>query len=100
MLVDLRENSLSAEEIRGVTALGPVRVVSLAGFSGADLQKLQETLRATEDNFAEVRVAVERNETFKEVLGKSGVASSDIVAITRSKDGALTIYTGEPPRYR
>ena len=96
ILKDLRENNLSAEEIRSIDAISSVRVVSLAGFSGADLQRLDETLRKTEDNFAEVRTAIVANEAVEAVLRKQDVPLSRVIAMTRSKTGGVTFFTGEP----
>jgi len=95
ILKDLRENNLSAEEIRSIDSLSSVRVVSLADFSGPDLQALDETLRKTEDNFAEVRTAIVANEAVEAALNKQGVPLSRVIAMTRSETGGVTFFTGE-----
>lgn len=98
ILDDLRRNSLSAEEIRGVTKPIDVRVVALESFSGADLEKLDDTLRKTEDGFGEVQAAIASNETLESILGENDVRISDLVAVTRSETGKVTIYIDKPMR--
>ncbi|WEX10640.1 hypothetical protein [Chelativorans sp. AA-79] len=93
---DLRENTLSGEEIRGITALSSVRVVDLQSLSGADRQELEETLRESEDNFAEVRTAIEANEAIEAELRKRDVSLSNVTAVTRAETGALTVYMNAP----
>lgn len=98
ILADLRQNSLSAEEILGVDAPGPVTVVSLEDFKGSDLQRLEEVLGGTEDGFAEVQTAIERNEAL-EIVGQRGdLPLGDLVAATRSETGEVTLYTNIPRR--
>ncbi|MCT7376273.1 hypothetical protein [Chelativorans salis] len=96
ILVDLRENNLSAEEIQGVTSIPSLRIASLNALSGADRQQLEEILRDTEDGFAEVRTAIEANETLEAQLKDRAVPVSNVVAVTRTETGAITIYTGKP----
>ncbi|MEX0407517.1 hypothetical protein ABGN05_17795 [Aquibium sp. LZ166] len=96
IIVDLRENSLSAEEIRGSQPFRTMEIVSLADFEGRELQVLQDILRNTEDGFAEVRTAMEANEMFEAALRERNVPISDVTAATYSADGIVTVYTNVP----
>ena len=96
IITDLRENSLSAEEIRGSQPFRTMEVVSLAEFSGRELQVLQDILMNTEDGFAEVRTAMEANEMFEAALRDRNVPISDVTAATYSADGIVTVYTNIP----
>lgn len=96
IIQDLRNNNLSAEEMRFAEPANSPDIVSLGDFSGTDLQRLQETLLNTEDGFAEVRTAVQANEKFQAALRRQGVAISSVAAVTRDEDGAVTVYTDLP----
>ena len=96
IIVDLRENSLSAEEIRGSQPFRTMEIVSLADFEGRELQVLQDILRNTEDGFAEVRTAMEAIEMFEAALRERNVPISDVTAATYSADGIVTVYTNIP----
>lgn len=96
IIEDLRNNSLSAEDIRFAKPADTPGIVSLGDFAGSDLQRLQEVLLNTEDGFAEVRTAVQANEKFQAVLRRQDVMISNVAAITRDEDGAVTIYTDLP----
>ncbi len=96
IIVDLRENSLSAEEIRGSQPFRTMEIVSLADFEGRELQVLQDILRNTEDGFAEVRTAMEAIEMFEAALRERNVPISDVTAATYSADGIVTVYTNVP----
>ncbi len=96
ILADIRDNSLSAEEIRGMPAVGEVRIVSLADLSGRELQQLQDILLNTEDGFAEVRTAMEANEVFEAELRRREADISDVHAATVSAGGDVTVYTDVP----
>ena len=98
ILADLRQNSLSAEEILGVDSPGPVTVVSLEDFKGSDLQRLEEVLGGTEDGFAEVQTAFERNEALEIAARRGDLTLGDLVATTRSETGEVTLYTNMPRR--
>lgn len=95
ILADLRANSMSAEEILGVDMTEKVEIVSLENFSGADLQRLEETLGNTEDGMAEVQTAITRNQTLEVALDDTEVMISDLVAATRSETG-VTLYVDKP----
>jgi hypothetical protein len=95
---DLSANSLSAEEIRFVSRVPRVRVISLGDFAGADLQRLEEVLRETEDGFAEVQTAIEANEAFEARLREENVDLYSVVAVTRNEQEEFTIYTDVPSR--
>ena len=96
IIQDLRNNNLSAEDIRFAEPADTPEIVSLGEFSGDDLQRLQETLLNTEDGFAEVRTAVQANEAFQAALRRQDVAISSVAAITRGEGGEVTIYTDLP----
>lgn len=96
ILADLRANSMSAEEILGVDTVDQVDIVSLESFSGADLQRLEETLGNTEDGMAEVQTAVTRNQALEVALGDTDVMIGDLVAATRSETGGVTLYIDKP----
>ncbi|WP_422373203.1 hypothetical protein [Hoeflea sp.] len=96
ILADLRANSMSAEEILGVDTVDEVNIVSLESFSGADLQRLEETLGNTEDGMAEVQTAVTRNQALEVALDDTEVMIGDLVAATRSETGGVTLYIDKP----
>lgn len=96
VLADLRDNSMSAEEILGVDRVEQVEIVSLENFSGADLQRLEETLGNTEDGMAEVQTAITRNQTLEVALDGTDVMINDLVAATRSETGGVTLYIDKP----
>lgn len=97
ILEDLRENNLSAEEVLAVTAMKDLRVVSLKGFTGADLQDLAATLDATEDHFVEIRSAIERNQLLEAALREQNAEIGEIFAATRSDAGVVSVYIDRPP---
>jgi hypothetical protein len=96
ILADLRANSMSAEEILGVDSVGQIDIVSLENFSGADLQRLEETLGNTEDGMAEVQTAITRNQALEVALDGTDVMIGDLVAATRSEEGGVTLYIDKP----
>lgn len=98
ILTDLREDNLSAEQILGIDAPDSVAIFSLDDFAGEDLQRLQDTLQGTEDGFAEVQTAIARNEALEAIVSKKDVAVSDLVAVTRSDTGDLSVYVNLPRR--
>jgi hypothetical protein len=98
VMADLSANNLSAEEIRFVSRVPRVRVISLGDFAGADLQRLEEVLRDTEDGFAEVQTAIEANEAFEARLREENVDLYSVVAVTRNEQEEFTIYTDVPSR--
>lgn len=98
ILADLEANNLSAEEILAISSPGEVDIVQLDSFTGADLQRLEETLGGTEDGAAEVQTAIERNEALEVSVRERDVSIRDLVAATRSGDGDVTIYVNKPRR--
>jgi hypothetical protein len=98
VMADLSANNLSAEEIRFVSRVPGVRVISLGDFAGADLQRLEEVLRDTEDGFAEVQTAIEANEAFEARLREENVDLYSVVAVTRNEQEEFTVYTDVPSR--
>jgi hypothetical protein len=98
VMADLSANNLSAEEIRFVSRVPGVRVISLGDFAGADLQRLEEVLRDTEDGFAEVQTAIEANEAFEARLREENIDLYSVVAVTRNEQEEFTIYTDVPSR--
>ncbi|MEM5473563.1 hypothetical protein WNZ14_17670 [Hoeflea sp. AS60] len=96
ILEDLRQNSLSSNEILAITAADEVEFVSLESFSGAGRQELEETLGSTEDGMGEVQTAFAWNETLEAVLDERDVMIRDLVAATRSDTGTLTVYIDMP----
>ena len=98
IIIDLRQNSLSAEEILNENMIASMRVVSLADFRGRQLQALEDTLNHTEDNFAEVRTAIGRNEAWQYELEQTGTALNDVRAVTRDEAGRVTVYIDLPTR--
>ena len=96
IIADLRHNSLSAEDILHEDGITDMAIVSLKGFAGARLQELQETLKHTEDNFAEVRTAIGRNEAWAAKLEQTGTALNDVRAVTRDDAGRVTVYVEMP----
>ncbi|MCO6187770.1 hypothetical protein [Rhizobium sp. L1K21] len=96
VVTDIAQNSMSAEEILQEDAITSVRVVTLADFEGARLQDLQDTLGNAEDNFAEVRSAIVRNEAWEKKLLERGVSIDDVRAVTRDPTGAVTFYVHMP----
>lgn len=96
IIEDLRNNSLSSEEIRQISNVPELAVVSLDDASGAFLEKLMEVLANTEDNFAETRTAIEVNPAMEFSLRQQGVELRDVIAATRSDSGNLTIYINGP----
>jgi hypothetical protein len=98
VMADLSANNLSAEEIRFVSRVPRMRVISLGDFAGADLQRLEEVLRDTEDGFAEVQTAIEANEAFEARLREENVDLYSVVAVTRNEQEEFTIYTDVPSR--
>jgi hypothetical protein len=98
VMADLSANNLSAEEIRFVSRVPRMRVISLGDFAGADLQRLEEVLRDTEDGFAEVQTAIEANEAFEARLREENVDLYSVVAVTRNEQEEFTVYTDVPSR--
>ena len=98
IIADIRDNSLSAEEIRGMPSIDQLSVVSLDHFAGSDLQQLQDILLNTEDGFAEVRTAIEANEVFEVELRRREADISDVHAATIDGTGDVTLYTNVPSR--
>jgi hypothetical protein len=97
IIADLAENSMSAEEIRTTERVRSMRTVSLSQFAGQPgLEHLEETLRKTEDGFAETRTAIEANEIFDSALKKQEIPLSSVTAATIDDDGTVTIYTDMP----
>lgn len=97
IITDLAENSMSAEEIRTAEQLRTLRTRSLSGFAGQpELEQIEETLRRTEDNFAEVRTAIEANQVFESALRVHGIPIASVTAATMGENGVVTIYTDLP----
>ena len=96
ILADLRQNSLSAEEILGVESLESITFISLDGFAAGKLQRLEDTLRGTEDGFGEVQTAFERNEVLESKIRDKDIPLRDIVAVTRSQGAGLAVYFDMP----
>lgn len=97
ILTDLRENSLSAEDVRAIWKKPDLVVVSLSDFDQANLGKLRETLDNAEDNFAEIRTAVEANAAIEREVSSQNIAISEIVAVTKADEGnELTLYIEMP----
>ncbi|MDN2565436.1 hypothetical protein N1F89_04315 [Aquibium sp. A9E412] len=93
ILADIRDNNMSAEEIRGEPLVGAVTVVDLSGFRGeGDLQALQRILDNAEDEFAEIRTAIAVNEHFEAAIEDKDVPVSKVIAVTRQEDAAITVY--------
>jgi hypothetical protein len=97
IFVDLQEHHMSAEEVRSHSEkIQSLEIVSLANFSGAKLQRLQALLNNTEDNFAEIRTAIQANERFQAALRENGVEIFHVTAATRPAPGIINIYTDLP----
>ena len=95
VIADLNENNLTAEEIRATDRFDRLVVVDVGDFvEGGEIQALQETLRMTEDGFAEVQTAIEANERFEAEIKRRSIELRRVFAATRSDDGTITIYVG------
>ena len=95
IIADLRDNSMSAEEIRTLDRFDRLEVVDVSGFTqGNQIQILQETLRDTEDGFGEVQTAIAANELVEVEIERRSVSLRRVFAATRSDDGVITVYFG------
>ena len=95
VIADLSENNLTAEEIRATNQFDRLVVVDVSDIvEGGEIQALQETLRMTEDGFAEVQTAIEANERFEAEMKQRSIELRRVFAATRSDDGTITIYVG------
>ena len=95
VIADLNENNLTAKEIRATDQFDRLVVVDLSDIvEGGEIQALQETLRMTEDGFAEVQTAIEANERFEAEIKQRSIELRRVFAATRSDDGTVTIYVG------
>ena len=84
-----------AEEIRATDQFDRLVVVDVSDIvEGGEIQALQETLRMTEDGFAEVQTAIEANERFEAEIKQRSIELRRVFAATRSDDGTVTIYVG------
>lgn len=95
IIADLRDNSMSAEEIRTLDQFDRLEVVDVSGFTkGGQIQILQDTLRKTEDGFGEVQTSIAANERLEVKLERRSVILRRVFAVTKSEDGVITIYFG------
>ena len=95
VIADLSQNNLTAEEIRATDQFDRLVVVDVSDIvEGGEIQALQETLRMTEDGFAEVQTAIEANERFEAEIKQRSIELRRVFAATRSDDGTVTIYVG------
>ena len=93
ILLDLTENSMSAEEIRSTASFSSIKLVDLDSVrSGGPSEALQKVLRDTEDGWAEVQTAIEANELLERELNRRQVAIGRVVAATMDDVQSITIY--------
>ena len=90
---DLANNSMSAEELRETAVPQSPRIVVLdEELEGERAAQIKQALDDTEDNYAEVRTAIEYNVAFEAALDRAKVDISDVLAVTRSERGDFTVY--------
>lgn len=89
---DLRDNSLTSEEIRSTDWLESVVIVDLGEIDGEGSETLQAILGEIEDGFAQVQTAIDANEPFEEAIAQASLPLRDVIAVTRNEDGVTTIY--------
>jgi hypothetical protein len=92
VLLALRENNLTAEEIRTTDEIDRLEVVDLSKLNSDQALALEETLENTEDGFAEVQTALVTNELFGIELERRSVDIRRIFAATATDDGTVTVY--------
>jgi hypothetical protein len=96
ILRDLSTDSLTGEDIRQISDVPRVQVIGLEGISGEFRLDVMRILQNTEDNFAEVRTAIQANPGVHHQVRQAGVEISEIAAATRDNSGVLTVYVNPP----
>ena len=88
----------AAIDLSGVTDEANVTIVllsSLQGNADTEAAALDQALSANADAMTTLHSNVEANATIKAKLEAEGYTSDDVVALTSSADGAVTVYVDD-----
>lgn len=89
-------NTMDVERVRGLGDISAdkVRVVKASGAAASDdAQGLDNAVERNQDQIAQLREAIEGNDTLSQALEDQGANSDDVIAAEIGDDESVTLYT-------
>lgn len=98
IISDLRTGGVTVADIEGLEAGADVQIVTLSeirGNAAENASALDEAVSSLEASIGELRTALEANAEISAELEAEGYTADDVVAVTTSADGSVTIIVDD-----
>lgn len=98
IISDLRTGGVTVADIEGLEAGADVQIVTLSeirGNAAENASALDEAVSSLEASIGELRTVLEANAEISAELEAEGYTADDVVAVTTSADGSVTIIVDD-----